>query len=428
MKRDCKILQLTLGLVLVMLLWVKPAGADADTPTLTEQVASAIVAFKHSDIPPEAIGKAEELIRDSMAVAVGSHGVETLKVMEAVLEVDGGDNLILHSGSKGKLFEAVYLNTLSANMLDFDDAHPQLGHPGATIVQPALVLARQYGKSYEELVEAVVAGYEFNIRWAKAAFDYPDKMMGPWSITLLQAFGTVVTAGKLLDLDATELARAFYFGAANMPLPVAQKMGLNPGQTMNGLKNNYGQAAQNMVLAVLTAKNGVYADPAVLDGDQGLWRMMGSKAFHEEKLLEEIGSRWDILEMQFKPYASCRWSHAAVDGFYQLMPEFEQDQVSKVDVYTFKAAYDAVSGRNPTDMFSLQFSVPHVFGMAMLGESLIYIEESSITNEEVIAFSEKVEVHFDQEYEDLFKTGKLPAKVVVTLSDGQVLEREVLEM
>ena len=140
-----------------------------------------------------------------------------------------GDCLILHSGKQGKLLEAVFLNSQAANMLDFDDAHTNLGHPGATIVPPALAIAQKYGKSREELIEAVVAGYEFNIRWARAVFDYEGKMAGPWSISLLQAYGSYVTAAKLLDLDETQVARGLYFAAAGMPLPVAMKTGIMPG-------------------------------------------------------------------------------------------------------------------------------------------------------------------------------------------------------
>jgi 2-methylcitrate dehydratase PrpD len=183
-----------------------------------------------------------------------------------------------------------------------------------------------------------------------------------------------------------------------------------------------------MVLAVLTAKAGLYAEPDVLDGPQGLWKMMGSKAYKEEKILEEIGTRWDIHEMQIKPYASCRWSHAAVDGLYALKSEFDYSEVDKIEVYTFQAATSAVSGRNPTSMLGMQFSVPHVFGMIMHDESLIYMKESSITNQDVIKFSEKVEVKLDEKYEDLFAQGMLPAKVVVQLKNGKLLEKEVLRM
>ena len=140
-----------------------------------------------------------------MAVAVGAHHVALLAEIESLLEVDGGESLILASGNRGSLLEAVYMNALSANLMDFDDAHVDTGHPGASIVQPALVLAERHGNSREEVLEAVVAGYELGIRWGRAFFSYPDKFEGPWSSAMLQSFATVVTASKLLNLTEEEI-------------------------------------------------------------------------------------------------------------------------------------------------------------------------------------------------------------------------------
>ena len=205
--------------VLILTASAEAQNTSKELKNLTERVAHEIVAFDYSGIPPEVIKKAEQLIRDSLAWAVGAHANPTLESLEQIIEPSGGDCLILHSGKQGKLLEAVFLNSQAANMLDFDDAHTNLGHPGATIVPPALAIAQKYGKSREELIEAVVAGYEFNLRWARAVFDYEGKMAGPWSISLLQAYGSYVTAAKLLDLDETQVARGLYFAAAGMPLP-----------------------------------------------------------------------------------------------------------------------------------------------------------------------------------------------------------------
>lgn len=406
------------------------ASAKDDSPevptSLTARVARKVRAFDYSQIPSEAIEKAVQLILDSLACAVGSYKIETNKAMEAIFEPSGGDCLVLAAGSRGKLLEAVYLNSLAANMLDFDDAHAALGHPGATIVQPALAIAQKLGKSKRDLIEAVVAGYEFNVRWALAAFDYDAKFAGPWSLATLQSYGAVVVAGKLLDLTETEMARALYFAAANMPLPVFMKVGLLPGQTMNGLKNNYGHAAHGAVLAALTAKSSVYSDSTVLDGDQGLWRMMGAKEFHPEKVLEELGTRWDILDVQIKPYSACRWMHSSIDAMVELATGIDPGSIKRIDVYTFKSAVDALSRRNPTNLFEVQFSTPHVFGMVLMDHSLVTLQESSITDPSVIDISKKVNLILGEKYEALFKQNQLPAKVVIKLEDGTTLEREVI--
>jgi hypothetical protein len=75
-----------------------------------------------------------------------------------------------------------------------------------------------------------------------------------------------------------------------------------PGQKMNVLKSWYGQVAHSMVLAALAANADIYSDTTVLDGDQGLWYMMGVKEFHADRVLERLGSEWLIMEMQLKRY------------------------------------------------------------------------------------------------------------------------------
>lgn len=399
----------------------------AEDNALTAQVAAAVVAFDYKLIPPEVVAKAEQLIADSVAVAVGAHHVEVLDDLQQILEVGGGDSLVLYSGKKGKVLEAVYLNAMAANMLDFDDSHIMTGHPGASIIQPALVLAARYGKSREELLEAIVAGYEFNIRWARAAFDFPDRLKGPWSSGLLQAYGTTVAAAKLMDLNQEQIQRALFFMAAHMPLPVNQKVGMLPGQTVSALKNNYGQSAWGAVLAVLIAHAGVQADGTVLDGEQGLWRMMGSPVFHSEQLLKALGSHWEILGVQIKPYASCRWMHAPLDGLLMLKERIPSvEDIERIDVYTYDVAVNFLSNRNPRNLLEMQFSLPHIFGLALSDQSLIDLPESQINNPVALALSERVHVHFDAHYQDLFADKQLPAKVVVTLKDGSILEQEVL--
>ena len=414
--------------VLVLTASAESQETSKKSKNLTERVAHEVVAFDYADIPPEVIEKAEQLIRDSLACAVGAHANPTLASVEQIIEPTGGDCLILHSGKQGKLLEAVFLNSQAANMLDFDDAHSTLGHPGATIIPPALAIAQKYGKSREEVVEAVVAGYEFNLRWARAVFDYEGKLADPWSIALLQAYGSYVTAAKLLDLDETQVARGLYFAAAGMPLPVAMKAGIMPGQTINGMKNYYGQVAHSMVQAALIAKADIYSDTTILDGDQGLWHMMGAKQFHSERVLADLGKEWQIMEMQLKPYSACRWSHAAIDALGALMSEFKPSDVKQIDVYTFQSAVNACSKTDPNNTFELAFSIPHCFGMLLEDQSLVLLSEQSVQDKNVLALSRLVKVHLDEKMETLFAKGKQPARVVVTLNDGKTLEKEVLTM
>jgi 2-methylcitrate dehydratase PrpD len=183
-----------------------------------------------------------------------------------------------------------------------------------------------------------------------------------------------------------------------------------------------------MLQAVLIAKAGVYSDTTVLDGDQGLWRMMGAKKFHADRVLADLGDEWLIMEMQLKPYSACRWNHAAIDALGALAPEFKPSAVKQIDVYTFKSAVDACSKTDPRNTFELSFSIPHCFGMLLEGHSLVLLSEKSVPDKDVLALSKRVKIHLDEKMEALFAKGKLPARVVVTLNSGKTLEKEVLTM
>jgi hypothetical protein len=183
-----------------------------------------------------------------------------------------------------------------------------------------------------------------------------------------------------------------------------------------------------MAQAALIAKAGVYSDTTVLDGDQGLWRMMGAKEFHEDRVLADIGTEWLIMEMQLKPYSACRWNHAAIDALYALAPQFSPSDVKQIDVYTFRSAVNACSKTDPNNTFELSFSIPHCFGMLLKDQSLVLLAEESVRDQDVLALSRLVKIHLDDKLEALFAKGKLPSRVVVTLKNGKTLEKEVLTM
>jgi 2-methylcitrate dehydratase PrpD len=142
--------------------------------------------------------------------------------------------------------------------------------------------------------------------------------------------------------------------------------------------------------------------------------------------LQDLGARWEILSVQIKPYAACRWMHSSLDALVALKRQVKVEDIQKIDVYTYKVAAQALSGREPPDLLAMQFSIPHVFGLALAGESLIDMRESGIANQAALDLSRKVHVHFDEGYEAMFRQNMLPSKVLITLVDGSQLEKEVL--
>ncbi|MEK9655518.1 MAG: hypothetical protein VW202_07415, partial [Halieaceae bacterium] len=97
------LIKLFFSRALAIILMIAPQIQAAQPPgsDYTAQVAAAIVDFNFRDIPPEILNTADTLIADSLAVTVGAHHIALLNQLESILEVDGGESLILHSGRRG---------------------------------------------------------------------------------------------------------------------------------------------------------------------------------------------------------------------------------------------------------------------------------------------------------------------------------------
>jgi 2-methylcitrate dehydratase PrpD len=131
------------------------------------------------------------------------------------------------------------------------------------------------------------------------------------------------------------------------------------------------------VLAALLAEKGYTGDRAILDGDLGLWKFLGSVDVDWDLLVGELGKKWWILEDSIKPYPCCRFLNSGLDLFYKTIREQEIGP-EEIESVTFRLNPVAMGSRlgkpymtlDPTDAeapFNLQFSAPYVITMAALG-------------------------------------------------------------
>ena len=78
-----------------------------------------------------------------------------------------GSSSVWFSTAKVPASAAVLANCTAASLLDLDDGHrAATGHPGAAIIPSCLAVAEDVGASWDELVAAIVVGYEVAVRVA----------------------------------------------------------------------------------------------------------------------------------------------------------------------------------------------------------------------------------------------------------------------
>ncbi len=234
-----------------------PQPAVPTTPTLAERHAAFVTGLAYADLPPRAISAAKQLVID--AVACG-HAAADTAIGDALerwsASAAPGDAVAFGISRTMDAESSALANGALIHALDFDD----IPHFAAVELPPAMAIAAEREVSGEELLVALVAGFEVAARitstLAHGRPAHPIGVVGP--------IGAAVVAARLLGLDTRQTATAICI-AASTGAGLTQNFGTftKPFHT--------GRAAQAGLQAARLAAAGWTADLAALEGPKGFY-------------------------------------------------------------------------------------------------------------------------------------------------------------
>jgi len=105
--------------------------------------------------------------------------------------------------------------------------------------------------------------------------------------------------------------------------------------------------SQAGIQAVLLAGKGFTGDTEVLESEIGFWRFSGSDGCDWEALIDQLGTRWTIREMHYKPFPALLTMIPAIQVIRKIL---EDHQLHTEDVESIEIRLDRQIG----------FSVPEV--------------------------------------------------------------------
>lgn len=254
---------------------------------------------------------------------------------------------------------AAFVNGAFGNILEMDDLHrTAIVHPGDTVIPAALAVAQRESSSPTELLNAIVKGYEAAIRVGEAAG--PEHYRYWYSTATCGVFGAAVAAGSLMCLDAEKLADAV--GLAGM-----QSSGLWQCRLEKGFGKQLAtaKAAQSGVLAADLARSGFPAPRQIIDGSLGLLAATSTKS-RMEALNEHDQGGWKIQEVSEKPWPGCRHTHPVIEAALRYRSILSLDNISRVEVHTYKSAVDFCDDVMPDTPHRARFSLQHAFAIAFI--------------------------------------------------------------
>ena len=380
----------------------------------------AVDALWSKAIPDDVIARARRSLLDYLAVtcAGAAFQKEKLEAYFAFAQPEPGQFKAIGTGRNLALKEAVFLNGLNGHALDFDDGtNSGIIHLGSPIFSLLIPLAQRYNRSVDDILKAAVVGYEVSYTMA-VSIQPGHKKMGYHATGTCGTLGAAVAASYLLGFSREERFQAF--AAACVSAGGMLKV-LDDGSELKPY--NVAKATLLALTSIQLAKCGFKGHPDPLGG-RGFFKMMTGKEDIELKPVLLNGS-YAIMKSYTKPYASCRYTHPAVEAAIHLRQKVKTADVKEILVRTYDLA---VSGHDHTDIpgaYSAKMSIPFATAAAFLyGKAgLREFSDEIVADEEVLALTRKVRVRQDDALSSVFP--EIQAAVVNVKTENEVFEERV---
>ena len=392
---------------------------------ITQKLAKFAIDLNFSSLPLEVVERVKLLVLDITGITVRArHDAESTPSMLKALKLLGLNNgpcTVIGDSERYSAPAAALLNGTLAHSLDFDDTHAEGSiHSSAPIVPAAIAAAEIAGSSGQELITAIVAGYEIQLRLSMALNPAEHYKRGFHPTATCGIFGASAAAAKLLGLDASRLESAF--GIALSQASGSMQF-LNDGAWTK--RSHVGQAAQNGLMCAVLAREGFKGPSEAFEGKAGFLNSFSPKPDFSRATLG-LNSEWETMRLAVKPYPSCRYSHAAMDGLIEIRNEYKvnSEQVEEVLVGLPKVGLNLIGDpislkQNPKSIVDGQFSMPFCAAVILRQGRLEWDDYSRhLKDTKTLDFCRKVDCYVDSDAEKA-SPQNMSGKVKVKTGEGQ---------
>jgi 2-methylcitrate dehydratase PrpD len=397
--------------------------SPAQCPPLEQAVVRFVQELKFEHLTDTALAGVSRLMRDQLALQIGISQMPWSQQVLAYASAQQRPGRGRVAGSKLTMSaaDAAFVNGAYGHGFEYDDAHgPSASHPGSCVIPAAFAIGEELGSSLEEVITALVAGYEVYTRiGVLAAPDLLKRGFQPHAV--LSNFGAAAVAAKLRKFDAETTLHA-------LSIALSHASGTTEYTSTGGSikRMHAGIGTRNGMVAADMSRAGITGPRSFLSGNKGLFRTFlqrgpGERAEERFALDQpfEIGTVW------LKAYCACYCTHAYIDA---IRPFAERHaQIAEIQA-RIHPAFDVVVGNananayEPKNIEHVQFSLPTQMAFALLGKGNGYRVHRDYLNGKidmapVIAAARGIKISLSPELEQLYP-GKFVADVTVTFRDG----------
>lgn len=380
---------------------------------------------KYEDFPPEAIEAAKKLIIDIMATTTaGSTALIVPEVANYFADLGGKpESTTFVYGKKIPMENAALVNTLMGHARDWDDTlEDAVIHITVSIIPTCFAVAEKMGNvSGKEFLKALIAGVDVMARLCYGT-TWGTTQSGFNFTTLMAYFGCAMTASYLMGHNAEQIANSagIVLSRCSSSMQAVRDAALTK-RTQPGFGAFAGaQAAKFTELGMTGAKG-------VLDDVFSFYNVFFRGNSDREALLKDLGKFWHIVNLSFKPYPCCRYTHPAIDTAKKLMAEhgIVPEEIISIDAGTSSQGFSCVCApvelrKKPQDIVTSQFSIPFAVSTTLINGNvdLSSFELENILDPRIQSLCQKFNLYIDDEIEAKFKDGCPPTRLTIHTTRG----------
>ena len=388
---------------------------------IARDLATFLPRVSYADLPPQSREHAAMLISSTVASAAWGSGIASSSIMRALAKERGGTpdaSIWFDSGNKLPVASAAQVNAVMSDAAASDDSDLRnIVHAGTTLVSTSLAIAERTGASGQDVLAAIVLGYEASGRIGEAIT--PAFQTRGFHGCLVAIFGGTVAAARLLQLDEAQMAQGIALCATSIG-------GLRAAaDTSESREYHAGLAAMLGIQAALAAERGFIAEEGILETQRGFFAVYGDT--DGASVTRDLGDAWDIItDMAIKLVPGGHPSHSLAQAAANESMAC-QSAPDEVDTITLSCTVCTAPNGHiaPTNLIAMAHSPAYFLaaGVADQAFSWSHATETKITDPVIHQLIDKVRVGTPpNQGVEQYKQG---ATVTIQTKDGRTFSSTV---